>query len=123
MQIWFWRRGNWSAIEPLRGHQFFASLYLADINPQQAILILEKLDFALPVSEFHLLELQNALSLAELQKRISKNQALKAWLDIEDDLSKGRLLHFWLVGGALFFDSLLRADEAGEVNAQSPAIQ
>jgi hypothetical protein len=54
-------------------------LYLTDGNSPQAIAMLQALDEALPVSEFHWLELQNALSLAVYQKRITKNQSLQAW--------------------------------------------
>ena len=53
---------------------------------------MQALDVALPISEFHWLELQNALGLAVFQKRITEDQSLQAWRDAQNDLENGRLI-------------------------------
>lgn len=79
-------------MNPYADTSFLASLYLTDGNTPQAIASLQALDDALPVTEFHLLELQNALSLALFQKRITEDQSLQAWQDVQNDLGNGRLI-------------------------------
>ena len=68
------------------------SLYLSDGNSPQAIATVQALDDALPISDFHWLELQNALSLAVFQKRITEDQSSQAWQDAQNDLDNGRLI-------------------------------
>ena len=79
-------------MNPYADTSFLVSLYLSDGNSLQAIAMVQGLNNALPVSEFHLLELQNALSLAVFQKRITGDQSLRAWRDAENDLGNGRLI-------------------------------
>lgn len=70
---------------------FLVSVYLTDGNSPKAIDILQALDDALPISDFHLMEFQNALSLAVFQKRITKDQSAHVESDFKDDFSVGRL--------------------------------
>lgn len=78
------------------------SLYLSDGNSPQAIATVQALDDALPVSDFHWLEFQNALSLAVFQKRITEDQSSRAWQDAQIDLDNGRLISCTLNWQAAF---------------------
>jgi len=79
-------------LNPYADTSFLVSLYLSDGNSPQAIATVQALDDALPVSEFHWLEMQNALSLAVFQKRITEDQSSQAWQDAQNDLDNGRLI-------------------------------
>ena len=70
---------------------FLVSIYLPDANARYALALLPSINAAFPVSDLHLLELQNALSLAVFQKRITEAQAILVWQDIESDMQTGRL--------------------------------
>jgi predicted nucleic acid-binding protein len=79
-------------LNPYADTSFLVSLYLSDGNSTQAIAAVQALDDALPVTDFHWLELQNALSLAVFQKRITEDQASQSWQDAQSDFDNGRLI-------------------------------
>lgn len=70
---------------------YFFSLYASDINSPRADAWRQTNPFPLAFTAFHRLELQNALSLAVFQKRLSPRESQAAWQEIENDLKAGLL--------------------------------
>ncbi len=68
------------------------SLYSTDANSPRADVWRNANPDVLPLTEFHRLELRNALNLAVYQKRLTPVEVQSAWQEVENDITAGLLV-------------------------------
>ena len=68
------------------------SLYVTDANSPRADAWRQANPFPIDFTDFHRLELRNALSLAVFQQRLTTAESLAAWQEVQQDLASGGLV-------------------------------
>lgn len=104
-----------TGIDTVADSSFLVSLYRRDSNHEAALNYIAANPLALPFSPLNRIELRNALRNAESFAQISRHERTAAFLQIEDDLREGILIHL-----PIHWPSILRrADELSEQHAQT----
>ena len=70
---------------------FLVSLYTIDGNSAAAKAAVSGITTPFPLNDLHALEARNALELAVFRGQLTSTQAVRAWANLQEDLSAGRL--------------------------------